>query len=179
MDVYERHVLQGAIAGLITGAVVAALAVLMLTEHLDSLAEELVRHQLPVTLPPEEVEKAIKSVKEITHAALRIAPVAQVFQYLLFGAVFGLMKGAFRNKLNLSEAVSALSAGLFFILILGVLPIGVLSALMAGLVDTVSKYFNLYLAALLPGALFTASITLISIVRGPWSRIIEATPKEV
>lgn len=178
MSEYEKHVLQGVIAGLITGVVAAVLMLLVLSESLESLAEELVRQQL-ATLPPEEVERAVKSVKEVTRVALRIAPVAQVFQHLLIGALFGLVKGALRNKLRLGEAASALVAGVLYTLCLGVVPVVALLTIMAELENAISRYFSLYVATLLSGTVFTASIILVSVVRGPWSRFVDAKPKTV
>lgn len=181
MSDYEKHVLQGVFAGIITGIAVAVMVALIPTDALGSLTEELVRHQLPTSLPPEEVEKVIESIKEMTQVALRIAPIAQIIQYILVGALFGLLKGALRNKLKLGEAVSAIVTGFIHILVLGVVPITVLSALMPELADMFTKNLNLnlYLAVLLPGVVFTASITLVSLLKGPWSRLIEAKPKSV
>ncbi|MEM1622899.1 MAG: hypothetical protein QW543_02005 [Sulfolobales archaeon] len=68
------------------------------------------------------MEKIVESIKEMTQVALRIAPIAQIIQYILVGALFGLLKGALRNKLKLSEAVSAIVTGFIHILVLGVVP---------------------------------------------------------
>ncbi|MEM2006035.1 MAG: hypothetical protein QXG17_04735 [Sulfolobales archaeon] len=181
MGGYEKHVLQGVLSGIITGIVIAIVTLLVPIEGLNSLTEELVKKQLPAAIPPEEVERIVKSVNEITQAAIRIAPIAQVIQYILIGALFGLLKGALGNKLKLSEAVSAIVTGIIYTLVLGIIPIAVLSALMPELADMFTKHLNLnlYLAVLLPGAVFTASITLVSLSRGPWSRLIEAKPKAV
>lgn len=179
MSGYQRHVLEGAVAGLATGLLLSIVTALVLAPSVTPLVEDLVRHQLSGLLPPEEVDEAVKAAVEIAGTALLVAPVIQPIQYALLGALFGLVRGALRIKLGLGAASSALAAGGLFTLSLGVAPIVALSALQPWMVEVISRYLNLYLAAVAPGAVFTAALIAVGLARGPWARLAEARPKEV
>ncbi len=175
---YEKHVLQGAVAGLATGVVVG-LVVLALAQHVGALVEDLARRQLSEVLPLEAVEEGVGRIRGVVEVLVRAAPALYAFQYALLGSLFGLVKGVLRIRLGWGEAASALAAGGLFALLLGAVPLVVLSALDPGLVDTISRYFDPYVAALSLGALFTVAIVLVSAVRGPWTGLFEARPREV
>ncbi|MCS7128825.1 MAG: hypothetical protein RMI83_06145 [Desulfurococcaceae archaeon] len=179
MNGYGRHVLHGLIAGLATGLLMGLLTVFILTPSMEALMEELVKHQLSKTLPPNEVGEALEVIKGSIKIAVFIAPIAQVIQYILLGALFGLVKGLLNTKLRLSEASSAIAVGALYVLLLSIAPLVVLFKLEPGVVEVISRYFNPYLITLTPGAVFAVTITLVSIVKGPWTRVIEAKPREV
>lgn len=179
MSSYGRHVIHGLIAGLITGLIVSLLTILIFMSSIEALMEDLVRNQLSKTLPPNELEEALKVIKGSIQAVMLIAPVAQVIQYLLLGALFGLVKGLLNTKLRLSEVLSAIAVGALYIILLSIIPIAVISTLEPELMEVISNHFNPYLMALTPGAIFAATIVLVSIVKGPWTKLIEAKPKEV
>ncbi|MDW8010918.1 MAG: hypothetical protein RMH84_04930, partial [Sulfolobales archaeon] len=125
------------------------------------------------------VEEVVESALGVARAAVYVAPVVEVVQYVLIGAIFGLVKGVFRERLGFGELTSAAAAGVLHILLLGAIPVLVISTLYAEILGVVSKYINLYLAAAAPGAVFAVSIVLVSSVRGPWTKLVEAKPREV
>ncbi|MCX8205306.1 MAG: hypothetical protein N3H31_06620 [Candidatus Nezhaarchaeota archaeon] len=178
---YERHALQGILAGVLTGLILSLLTatILMPTPAVEALVEELLRYELSGVSSPEELSEALSLVKEAVRSAMLIAPVALVVQYVLMGAIFGLVKGLLNTKLRLSEASSALAAGALYIFLLGIVPMVAFSALRPGMMEIVSKHLNPYLSMLIPGAVFTAAMVMVSLVKGPWTRLIEARPREV
>lgn len=155
------------------------LVLIVVTPSLEDMVRDIVMHSLPRDLPPSAIEEVVRSTLGITRVAVLIAPVAEVIQYVLIGAVFGLVKGVFRVKLKLDEVTSAITAGVLHILLLGILPILILFTLYTEIVEVISKYFNLHLAVAVPGVVFTLAIVLISSLRGPWTKLTEARPKEV
>ncbi len=177
---YEKHVLLGALAGLVTGVTAGLLLALLGPAQLGELVEELLRQRVPEPPPPPEVlEEAVERVRRIVEALVPAAPVLYAVQYALLGALFGMVKGVLGIRLGWGEAVSALAAGLSFVLLFGAVPLVVTSVLDPELVDALSRHFNLAAAVLAPGLLFTAVLVLVSAVRGPWTRLVKARPKKV
>jgi len=180
LDTYSKHVLEGAIAGAVTGIAVAVLLLLVEPQGLEGMIEELLRQQIKgYGLALSEVEEVVKQVTGLVRTILAIAPIAYVLQYTLLGALFGLLKGFLNLRLNLGRVCAALATGATYAVLLGVTPLVALSRLYPELVGVIAKYLpNFQLLALAPAAIFTVALVVISATRGPWTRVAEAKPKE-
>jgi len=185
---YSRYALYGVIAGLITGLVlgVASIVVLnMITKDLHALLRDVLKYQLDMlNLPPKTYEEAynisLSRVDELLPVISWIAPIAYVIQYVLLGALFGLLQNFIRLKADVKPSTAALLTGVVFTLLIYVLPLVLVSFLYSGLIDIVSKYFNpvlIYVSSVAPGVVFTLALLVVSSVKGPWAKIVESKPK--
>jgi len=181
LDTYPKHVLEGALAGVVTGVAVAALFLLLVEpQALEGAVEEVLRWQIErYGVPPSEVEEVVKQVVEVVKILLAIAPLAYVLQYTLLGALFGLLKGFLNIRLKLRSLYAALATGAIYVTLLGAIPLVAVSLLYPELLEVVARYIpNYQLLTLAPAAIFTVALTVFSAARGPWTRITEAKPRE-
>lgn len=173
MSGYEKHVLQSVLAGFITGLLVSVLTLALVpVDMLEELAEEVVKKQIPPEVPADEVEKALENLRKTIRTLYWITPLSSLFQYSLLGALFGLVKGAFREKFKLGELWSALLTGSLYSTLMGFL-----SLLALHLLVDLSEYPVLALIVAVSATTYTTLLILFSTRRGPWSRIAEAKPK--
>jgi len=185
---YSRYALYGVIAGLITGLVlgVASIVVLnMIAKDLHALLRDVLKYQLDMlNLPPETYEEvyniSLSRVDELLPVISWIAPIAYVIQYVLLGALFGLLQNFIRLKAGVKPSTAALLTGVVFTLLIHILPLVLVSFLYSGLIDIVSKYFNpvlIYVPSVVPGVVFTLALLVVSSVKGPWAKIVESKPR--
>jgi len=181
LGTYQKHVLEGALAGVVTGVAVAALLLLLVEpQALEGAVEGVLRWQMErYGVPPSEVEEAVKQVVGVVRASLAIAPLAYVIQYTLLGALFGLLKGFLSTRLKLGSIYAALATGAIYVTLLGAIPLVAVGLLYPELLEVVARYLpNYQLLTLAPAATFTVALVAFSTARGPWTRITEAKPRE-
>ncbi len=181
MDTYSKHVMEGALAGVVTGVAVATLFLLLVEpQALEGAVEEVLRRQMErYGVPLSEVEEAVKQVVWVVRVSLAIAPLTFVLQYTLLGALFGLLKGFLSIKLKVGGLYAALATGATYVALLAAIPLVAATLLYPELLEVVARYLpNYQLLTLAPAAVFTVALAAFSTARGPWTRITEARPRE-
>ncbi len=142
------------------------------------MVSQVLRYQLLIRLPRDKAEGLLNNVKPTLDAILTIAPVLQIFQYVIFGSIFGAIQGFLNIKLRLGEVLSAIASGMIYILTLCVVPLITVKPLLQEIFGLGSSdEFLIYMLTLVHGILFTASLTLTSIRQGPFSKFWEGKPK--
>ncbi|MCS7108508.1 MAG: hypothetical protein RMH77_03020 [Sulfolobales archaeon] len=176
---YSKYALRGVIAGIMTG--ISLCFILMLTlPAVGDLVNYLLKYQLSKQLPPDKIEEILKTVKPTIDTVLMIAPIAQIFEYLVFGSIFGILQGFYRLRLKLGELGSALASGITFMLTLGVLPLITMVLVFQDVFDMLAARSE-YLLIILPlgqGIMFTAFLVLMSFNIKVFNRFVDAKPKE-
>lgn len=74
------------------------LTFILLKSMIEDLIYTILMHQLTQQVPPDKLEEILSNIKPTIHVILMIAPVAQVIQYIMLGAVFGLLQGFYMCK---------------------------------------------------------------------------------
>lgn len=183
MGDYSRYSLQGALAGLILAIPLSILATVLMGQLYPDALEEILRYQLSRSLPPEYIEEALRQAMGSLEATLNVirvlTPLLTMFQQVLLGAIFGLLKGFLRLRLGLGEALSTIISGLTYVLLLGIAPVAILELTQPELLRILKTYVgNPYLLAVLPGTFFTVSLVLVSYASWIRRRVVESSPKE-
>ncbi len=178
MSNYSNYALRGVIAGLITGIITSIIYLLLILPIIPELIEATIYSRIPQNIPTEELEKLISSIRGMINNLKPIIPIVQIIQQLILGSLFGVLQGFLILRLKLKELNSALITGLTYILILSLIPLILIRDLTPEVIELLTKYlgFNTYLVITSPGITFTVSITLLSMAKGFWSKLI--TPKQ-
>ncbi|MEM2157850.1 MAG: hypothetical protein QW596_04595 [Sulfolobales archaeon] len=169
--------MRGVIAGLITGLFMC-LTFILLKSMIEDLIYTILMHQLTQQVPPDKLEEILSNIKPTIHVILMIAPVAQVIQYIMLGAVFGLLQGFICVRFRLHEMKSAIVAGITYLLILSIMPLMIVSSLMPEIFESVGgvdKNF-IYLISLFQGIVFLTSLIIVNYGKGFISKFINAKP---
>lgn len=175
---YSKYAMRGVLAGLMTGVAVCVIYLLFFPT-VEGIISSLLRNQLLRQLPPDKVEEVLKNIEPTMNLILTIAPIAQIIQYLILGAIFGVLQGFYSLRFGLSDVKSAIASGVTYTITLNVLPLIIASITLREVFEVLlsSGGHFIYMAVLVPGMLFTALLVLVSMDGGIFSRFVEAEPK--
>jgi len=121
-----------------------------------------------------------EQLSQIISIANFVAPIIYPVQYSLIGALFGLLQQYLMTRLKTSLLKSIMLAGVVYALFLGVVPILTIQFIQDPLLTAILRKlgFSIYVYSVMPAALFTLFLYIIHFIRGPWSKVLEAKPKE-
>lgn len=178
-DSYSKYAMRGVLAGLITSIAVCVIFFL-LSPTVEGIISSLLRDQLLRQLPLDKVEEVLKNIESAMNLILTIAPIALIIQYLILGAIFGVLQGFYSLRFGLSDVKSAIASGITYMITLHVLPLIITALTLREVFEVLvsSGGYFIYVAVLAPGALFTVLLVLVSMNGGVFSRFVEAEPKQ-
>ncbi|MEM0361812.1 MAG: hypothetical protein QXH57_05245 [Sulfolobales archaeon] len=176
---YSKYAMRGVLAGLMTGVAVCVIFFLLFPT-IEGIITSLLREQLLRQLPPDKVEEVLKNAESTINLILTIAPVIQIIQYLILGAIFGVLQGFYSLRFGLSDVKSAIASGITYVVILHVLPLIIVALALREVFEVLvsSGEYLVYMTVLVPGTLFTTSLVLVSLGGGSFSKFVEAEPRQ-
>ena len=171
-----KRIFLSILAALLSGIILIPLTILLIG-NLDQFVRDLVIAQLESAgAPPNVINATIARIEGIINFVIPLTPISSVMQLVLFGAIMGLLYGYLIEKRGVRPVYSALLTGSTYLVLLNLLPIAVIYVAQAEVAEVLFKYIH-PLIVIVPGVAYTAILTILSAVKGPWSKWAEAKPE--
>jgi len=175
--VESKYVLYGVISGLISGALGGALIAIVTGNSFKDFMYSLTYHQLSTTgIPSANASAIARSVSTSLGVLNWLVPLGAIINMLFLGALLGVFMDYLVSK-GVKPLISVLIVGGVLIFGLQLAPLYLLNLYYGSwFLKIFEKYIGLWIL-LTPSIIFTASLALLTYVKGPWVKLEESKPE--
>ena len=173
----RRFIYYGMLAGFLSG-VVTGISLLASIGSLETFLKTIIEMSLPPNSYNETlINETLRQIIGVYNVLLYASPLLYGIEMLIFGALFGLFHRWLVFVKGVSEAVGAVLTGVFFMLLVQGIPLGIIYASDITQISVIFSVIN-PLLVFVPGVTYTLLLLFFAAVDGPWKKWGEGQPEK-